>query len=168
MRYCPIFYAIGFQTDMSEAEYQRESGAGGEAVLSLDVIIEQQKIGQSDCIIFVYPVWWSDCPAKLKGWFDRVFCKGYAYGYDANGNKQVRMKKQRLGVLVCTAGYSAEYLEEIGIAESMRKVMMDDRLGQRFAKKEMIILGGTTAIDNVREQHLRRAHELGKGIESLL
>lgn len=159
-------YANGFQTDMSEAEYAREVGAGGE--VAEDVVREQEKIEQAECMIFVYPLWWSDCPAKLKGWFDRVFCRGYAYGYDSNGDRQIGMKKQKLGLLICTAGYSKEHLEEIGIAESMRKVMIDDRLGQRFERKELIILGGTIEIDKVREQHLSTVRELGKNLNKLL
>lgn len=161
-------YATGFRSDMSEAEYDRETGVASEAALAEDVVREQEKIEQSECVIFVYPLWWSDCPAKLKGWFDRVFCRGYAHGYDADGNRQIRMKKQKLGLLICTAGYSKESLEEIGIAESMRKVMIDDRLGQRFEKKELIILGGTIEIDKVREQHIGTVREVGKNIEKLL
>jgi NAD(P)H dehydrogenase (quinone) len=150
---------MNFQSDMSETEYEREGFAIIEKPLPNDVIIEQQKIQQSDCIVFIYPVWWSDCPAKLKGWFDRVYSVGYAYGYDQAGNKQIKMKKQKLGLVLCTA-------EEIGIAESMRKVMIEDRLGQRFTNKQMVIFGGTLEIEKVKEKHLINAFEIGKNIEN--
>lgn len=159
-------YDMGFQTDMTEIEYEREGFAKFEKSLSNDIILEQQKIQQSECIIFIYPVWWSDCPAKLKGWFDRVYSVGYAYGYDSDGNKQIKMKKQKLGLVLCTAGHPNEFLDETGIAESMRKIMIDDRLGQRFENKQMIILGGTLDIDKVREKHLMKAFEIGKNIEN--
>lgn len=35
----------------------------------------------------------------------------------------------------------------------MRNVMVDDRLGNRFQNKEMIILGGTTDQENVQPSH---------------
>jgi NAD(P)H dehydrogenase (quinone) len=156
-------YAMNFQTDMSEAEYEREGFALTDKPLAQDVIAEQQKIQQSDCIIFIYPVWWSDCPAKLKGWFDRVYSVGFAYGYDKAGNRHSSMKKQKSGFVICTAGHPLEFLEQNGMAESMRKIMINDRLGPRFEEKQMIILGGT--LDNVvKEDHLTRVFELGKNI----
>ncbi|HTO15805.1 MAG TPA: NAD(P)H-dependent oxidoreductase [Edaphocola sp.] len=159
-------YDMAFQTDMNESEYEREGFAKIENTLPKDIIIEQQKIQQSDCIVFIYPIWWSDCPAKLKGWFDRVYSVGYAYGYDSLGNKQIIMKKQKLGLALCTAGHPNEFLDEIGIAESMRKIMIDDRLGQRFENKQMIIFGGTLEIDKVKEKHLMKAFDIGENIEN--
>jgi NAD(P)H dehydrogenase (quinone) len=114
---------------------------------------EHRKIEAADCIIFLYPLWWSDCPAKLKGWFDRVYSVGYAYGYDGAGRKIQKMKTVPRGIVICTAGHPNEFLREIGIAESIRNVMLDDRLGKRFQQREMIILGGTLDLEKVKEQH---------------
>jgi NAD(P)H dehydrogenase (quinone) len=161
-------YEMNFQTDMTEQEYEREGFARIDLPVSDDVMTEQGKIEQADCIIFLYPVWWSDCPAKLKGWFDRVYSVGYAYGYDANGQKIQKMKKIKSGIVICTAGHSNEFLEETGMAESMRKVMLNDRLGVRFEKKEMIILGGTLDIEKVRRLHIDRIEKLIKQIKELL
>ena len=146
-------YDMDFQSDMSEQEYRREGLAQTHLPISADVLIEHQKIDLADCIVFLYPVWWSDCPAKLKGWFDRVYSVGYAYGYDAAGNKVQAMKTIPYGAVICTAGHPNDFLDEIGIAESMRNVMIDDRLGKRFLEKEMIILGGTLDLENVKQQH---------------
>ena len=145
-------YAMNFQTDMTEAEYEREGFVKTELPIPKDVQEEHAKIEKADCLIFVYPVWWSDCPAKLKGWFDRVYSVGYAYGYgDAENDDQ--MKTMKYGLVFCTAGHPNEFLQEIGIAESMRNVMIDDRLGKRFLNKEMIILGGTLDKEKVRPIH---------------
>lgn len=106
-------YAMNFQSDMSEAEYFRETSGQVEHPIPADVQAEHLKIEKADCIIFLYPVWWSDCPAKMKGWFDRVLTTGYAYkqreGY-------TQMKKVTHGIALCTAGYSNEYLLETGMA----------------------------------------------------
>jgi NAD(P)H dehydrogenase (quinone) len=48
--------------------------------LSADILAEQRKIDRSDAIVVQFPLWWYGMPAILKGWFDRVFVKGYAYG----------------------------------------------------------------------------------------
>ncbi len=158
-------YSMGFQTDMSEAEYEREGFAKTEISISDDVQAEHRKIENADCIIFLYPVWWSDCPAKLKGWFDRVYSVGYAYGYDKSDHSINKMKQVPYGFVICTAGHPNDFLDEIGIAESMRNVMIDDRLGQRFKHKEMHILGGTLEKEKVRPVHYQKIMHIVKTIE---
>jgi NAD(P)H dehydrogenase (quinone) len=44
----------------------------------------QQKIKNADRLIFIYPVWWGNMPAILKGFMDRVFTPGFAFKYRAN------------------------------------------------------------------------------------
>jgi NAD(P)H dehydrogenase (quinone) len=114
--------------------------------------------------VFMYPVWWSDCPAKLKGWFDRVFSAGFAYG--VNG-KPREMKLITYGLVLCTAGHPNQLLDEMGISKSMRNIMLDDRLGNRFERKEMVILGGTLKIEDVRQQHTIKIKELAAQIMGL-
>ncbi|GHT70620.1 flavodoxin family protein [Bacteroidia bacterium] len=158
-------YKMKFQSDMTEEEYEREGFAKTELPLSEDVIAEHRKIDWADCIVFLYPVWWSDCPAKMKGWFDRVYSAGYAYGYSQNGEKVIKMKHIKLGLVICTAGHPNDFLEETGIAGSMRNVMLDDRLGVRFEKKEMIILGGTLELEKVANSHLEKIMNLGMNMD---
>jgi NAD(P)H dehydrogenase (quinone) len=158
-------YKMKFQSDMTEEEYEREGFAKTELPLSEDVITEHRKIDWTDAIIFLYPVWWSDCPAKMKGWFDRVYSVGYAYGYDRNGGKVMKMKQIKLGLVICTAGHPNGFLEETGIAGSMRNVMLDDRLGVRFEKKEMMILGGTLELEKVANSHLEKIMNLGMNMD---
>lgn len=159
-------YAMNFNAVLSEDEYNRDVFSNSEVTIPLDVRLEQAKIEHADCIIFIYPVWWSDCPANLKGWFDRVFTAGYAYGYDANGQPSRRMKKLEYGLVICTAGHPNEFLDSTGISESMKKIMIDDRLGDRFKKKEMIILGGTLELDKLKDRHKETAYQLGKEIKN--
>lgn len=47
--------------------------------LSNDIEHELQKIKWADHILFQFPLWWFSVPAILKGWFDRVLVKGFAY-----------------------------------------------------------------------------------------
>lgn len=51
-----------------------------EGNLSPDVRAEQDKLMWADMIVLQFPLWWYGVPAILKGWFDRVFVKGFAYG----------------------------------------------------------------------------------------
>ena len=150
-------YAMNFQSDMSEVEYEREGFAKTQLALSNDVLDEHAKIEKADCIIFLYPVWWSDCPAKLKGWFDRVYSVGYAYGQNETSKK---MKTIPYGLVICTAGHPNAFLEEIKMAQSMETIMLEDRLGKRFEKKEMLILGGTLELEKVMEFHVKQMEEV--------
>lgn len=52
-----------------------------------DVILEQEKLLLADLVIFHFPLWWFSMPAILKGWVDRVFAYGLAYGYKDKGNQ---------------------------------------------------------------------------------
>lgn len=158
-------YASHFVSDMSETEYEREGFAKTQLHLPADVLAEQEKIENSDCIIFLYPVWWSDCPAKLKGWFDRVYSVGYAYGQNETSRK---MKTVPYGLAICTAGHPNDFLHEIEIAQSMEKIMLEDRLGKRFTNKEMIILGGTLELENVMAKHFEQINKIPKKIKAIL
>jgi len=156
-------YAMNFQSNMTEKEYEREGFADIELPISNDILAEHKKIENADCIIFLYPVWWSDCPAILKGWFDRVYSVGYAYGEKSNFPK---MKTIKYGIAICTAGHSNEFLNEIEISQSMKTIMLNDRLGKRFEHKEMLILGGTKDIENVRANHQSEINNLTTKIKS--
>ena len=157
-------YSMNFKTDMTEEEYEREGFANIDLPIPNDVKEEHKKLKKADCLIFVYPVWWSDCPSKLKGWFDRVYSVGYAYGNN-NSNQMDKMEILKYGLVICTAGHPNDFLQEIGIAESMRNVMIDDRLGSRFENKEMIILGGTLNKEKVRPIHSQIIESIGSNIK---
>jgi NAD(P)H dehydrogenase (quinone) len=158
-------YAINFQSDMTKEEYNREAFAKVEVPVAKDVLEEHKKIDKAGCIIFLYPVWWSDCPAKLKGWFDRVFSVGYAYKQKEDYPK---MEIVKYGVALCTAGYSNELLLETGLAQSMQNIMLNDRMGNRFEHKEMIILGDTLNLDKVKSRHTEQIEKLVSKIEHYL
>ena len=156
-------YEMNFQSDMDLEQYNRETSFEPSLPVPLDVAAEQAKIAQADALVFIYPVWWSDCPAKLKGWFDRVWTFGYVYTYESGGHKSSRIGITK-ALVICPAGHPVEHLKEIGIAQSMRRIMLDDRLkGVGIENAEMEILGGMVNQDpQVRERNLNRAYELGK------
>ncbi len=45
----------------------------------------QKRIEAADHLIFVFPVWWYDLPAILKGFMDKVLLKNWAYEYSKTG-----------------------------------------------------------------------------------
>lgn len=155
-------YAQGFLSEMDAPQYDREVGLDPDRPVPDDVRLEQERIARADALAFIYPVWWSDCPAKLKGWFDRVWTYGYAYFYDTDNARQTRISIRKALVL-CPAGHTVEHLEEIGIAESMRRIMLHDRLlGIGVKEARMEILGGMLPkVETYRAANLERAYRLG-------
>ncbi|MDO5288192.1 MAG: NAD(P)H-dependent oxidoreductase [Pseudomonadota bacterium] len=51
-----------------------------------DVEQEQRKILAADAVILLFPLWWFSMPAIMKGWIERVWAFGLAYGYQGAGN----------------------------------------------------------------------------------
>ena len=158
-------YAMNFKSEMTEEEYLREVSGNCELPVSQDVLVEQGKILRADCLVFIYPLWWSDCPAKLKGWFDRVMTCGFAYFYEQSGLRKTRISVQK-SLVICSAGHSSLHLEENGIAEGMHRIMLNDRLlGVGVKEASMKILGGILPGDNSKhEANLQMAYELGLSI----
>ena len=164
-------YAMEFRSDMTLAEYEREMNVRGDRArrpLPADVAEEHRKIGRADGLAFVFPVWWSDCPARLKGWFDRVWVCGYAYDYDIPGETFPfpRLSIARALVL-CTAGNTEDALERSGVAESMCRIYANDRLqpGLGVARCEFVLLSGTADPQHaaqMRERSLDTAYRLGR------
>ena len=48
--------------------------------LTEDVRREQAKLRRADAVVLQFPLWWYAMPAILKGWVDRVYANGFAYG----------------------------------------------------------------------------------------
>lgn len=159
-------YAMDFQTDMDPAHYERETGPDPDAPIPPDVKREHDNITSADGVVFIYPVWWSGCPAKLKGWFDRVLTHGFAYLRGDWGDRKKTAAIDRALVL-CPAGHTREDLERQGIAESMRVIMLEDRIqGLGARESRMEILGGmSNGDDAIRRRNLELAFELGRTFE---
>ena len=155
-------YAMNFASDMSEEEYKREAFYRRELPVPDDVRAEQEKINSSDAIVFIFPVFWTDAPAKLVGWFDRVWTFGFAYGENR------RMKQLEKGLVLCIAGNTLEYFKTTGLGDAMEKVFLNDRLFDRVKSKEMIILDATSRElaerELYREKHLKRAFDAGAAL----
>ena len=49
-----------------------------------EIAAQSREIAEADGIIVVHPNWWSQPPAILKGWLDRVLRPGVAYKFGAS------------------------------------------------------------------------------------
>jgi len=44
-----------------------------------DIAADIRQLQQTESLILIFPTWWFNFPAVLKGWFDRVWAPGFAY-----------------------------------------------------------------------------------------
>jgi NAD(P)H dehydrogenase (quinone) len=117
MRWKAVFDEQDFpsRADPSRLSFIAESGhAYLNGMQTPDVTAEQRKLLAADAVIFHFPLWWFGMPAILKGWVDRVFAYGLAYGYKAEGNRyrygDGGFKGKRALLSVAVGGPEKDYL----------------------------------------------------------
>ncbi|MQM26618.1 NAD(P)H oxidoreductase [Glycomyces albidus] len=71
-------HAEGFDPRMTEAD--QPDWDDRDKVYSPEVQAHMERILAADVIVPVFPVYWNGLPALLKGWIDRVWNYGFAYG----------------------------------------------------------------------------------------
>ena len=152
-------YKMDFNPVMTEQEYLRDANYRNSPEVASDVLEEQEKINSADAIAFIYPVFWTEAPARLVGWFDRVWSYGFAYG-------DKTMKLLDKAIILCSAGNPIEKLEQFGLLDSMKKVMLGDRLYGRAKQLEFVVFDNTSRENELRtknwETNLQKAYEKGK------
>lgn len=96
------------------------AAASGEAfasrALTDDVKAEQDKLLWADALILQFPLWWYSMPAILKGWVDRVYAYGLAYGVGEHSDRhwgdrfgQGTFVGKRAMLVVTTGGWQEHY-----------------------------------------------------------
>lgn len=102
---------------------------------SKDITSEQQKLLAADAAILQFPLWWFGMPAILKGWVDRVFAYGLAYGYKGAGNRyrygDGGLKGKR-ALLSVTVGGPAEDYSPRGINGPLEQLLFPITHGTLF------------------------------------
>jgi len=142
-------YKMDFKADITEQQYLRDANYKNTPFSEEDVLAEHEKINSADAIAFIYPIFWTEAPAKLVGWFDRVWTYGFAYG-------DKKMKMMDKAMVLCSAGNPIERLEQFGLLASMKKVMFGDRLFNRGTSREKETREGNW------DSNLAKAYEKGK------
>ena len=76
------------------------------------------------------------------------------------------MKELDKAIVLCSAGNPIERLEQFGLLDSMKKVMLGDRLFGRAREMEFMIFDNTSRENELREKNwdmnLQKAYGKGK------
>lgn len=110
----------------SVVDLMGEAYASGQ--LPSEVIEEQRKLGSADLVVLQFPLWWYGPPAILKGWFDRVFTNGFAYGpSDPETGLPVRYGdgplSGRRALVIVTAGEDDRSIGERGVSGDLDSLL---------------------------------------------
>ena len=123
-------YAMGWKAVVDPADFldrdprepfhpEKASRHGYETdTQTADIAIEQRKLLEADLVLLQFPLWWFSMPAILKGWVDRVFAYGLAYGVGEHSDQkwgerygEGKFKGKRAMLIVTTGGWAPHYSE---------------------------------------------------------
>jgi putative NADPH-quinone reductase len=81
-------FKVGFDPVLREEDEPHYDQV--EQKFSPEVHEEMERINQHDAIVFVFPMYWSNMPAIMKGYLDRVWNLGFAYSYLSPNTMKVK------------------------------------------------------------------------------
>ena len=121
-------YAMQWKAPLDVADFAHiEPGAHFDPVLDSlrafedgtqpeDIAGEQAKLLWADAVIFQFPLWWYSMPAILKGWVERVYAYGFAYGVGEHSDThwgdrfgEGTLAGKRAMLVVTTGGWAPHY-----------------------------------------------------------
>jgi NAD(P)H dehydrogenase (quinone) len=123
-------YAMGWDPVLRPSDYgsatdgvrpltDRAGAATRAGSIAPDILAEQAKVARADLVVFVFPLWWFGLPAILKGWFDRVFLQGFAFGIPAETGQRLRYGdgglRDKRAFTIITAGDRPNSFEPRGV-----------------------------------------------------
>jgi len=125
-----------------------------------DVIGERMMLRDADVFALFYPFWLNAPPAMLKGYFDRVFGLGFAYGKGPGGNEPLLHGRKLISFT--SSGAPLEWVDKTGALKAVR-TQFDDYLSQISGVEvvDHIHFGGIVPNirDDVVERHLESVRE---------
>jgi NAD(P)H dehydrogenase (quinone) len=121
----PVFLTIFFMVlpqalntrpsfmDRLEAEQMRAARIeAGEDGFTAELKAEMDKLEKADLLIFQFPLWWFGLPAILKGWVDRVFAQGWAYGPGVGNYSRGKFRGRKAMLSFATGGPLSQFAED--------------------------------------------------------
>lgn len=124
-----------------------------------DIKRYQEMITWADKLTIVYPLWWSQMPAQLKGFFDRVFANGFAFEYTKTGPNG--LLKDKTAQIIVNIGTPLEFFEKAGMDEAINKVNENGLFGFCGIKAKTTYFGSVTSCsDEQRKEYLKSLKDL--------
>ena len=126
---------------------------------------EQEALLWAEALVFIYPLWWFDRPAMLKGWFDLVLTNGLAFEYSDKGVQGLLKHKKAL--VMITAGGSKQYFIDNDALQLIHRPVTDGTLSFCGITdvSHRIYYDVASVSDEERAEILKESLELGRTFE---
>jgi NAD(P)H dehydrogenase (quinone) len=114
-------YAIDFDPCLSSDEHRRYLDIAHDHP---DPMVRDHidHLRRADCLVFVYPTWWSGLPAVLKGWLERVLLPGVAFRLD-DRTRRVRPALTNIALLVGITTLGGPRWERLLVGDAGRRTV---------------------------------------------
>lgn len=148
---------IGYELlDLYKLKYDpilqsEELGGINNQKISEDSVSYQEKIKNSDKLIFIFPTWWQGMPAILKGFFDKVFCSGFAFIYK-NGIPIALLKEKRAVVFSATG--SPQLINRFLLGNRGMRIIIKNILGFCGIKAKGYTMGSALKLTDKHKKRL--------------
>ncbi|OLP52647.1 NAD(P)H dehydrogenase [Rhizobium rhizosphaerae] len=156
---CLDLYAENFDPRLTVEERRTHATATG---ASPDCQAMAAQLAEAEILVLVFPQWWFDFPAILKGYFDRVLAPGVAFETIEGGPIRPKLKGLRHLVALSSTG-SPWWMARLVMGEPVRRLLKRGILSgcAPQARFRMLTLHGIEASTLKRRQaHLARVDRL--------
>jgi NAD(P)H dehydrogenase (quinone) len=133
-----------------------------------DIVEQQKKVARAQGLAFISPIWFVGFPSILKGWIERVYTPGFAFGLSMegwNGDLKGRiplLKHEKVQIISTTLFNQEAY--DTGLRESLKRLI--DDFAFRYPGIKNVEHAYYYAVhgvsDEVRKNYLKNAYLLGK------
>ncbi len=134
----------------------------------LDVLEQQQRVARADALVLISPIYFVGLPAILKGWIERVFTLGFAFGLKPEGWKgdlagRIPLLKHKKALIINTTLFN-EQAYQSGIAQAMKQLIDDFAFTYPGIEtvEHVYFYAVYGADDATRKGYLERAYRLGR------
>jgi NAD(P)H dehydrogenase (quinone) len=133
-----------------------------------DVVKQQAKVASAQGLAFISPIWFVGFPAILKGWIERVYTAGFAFGITKEGwngdlKGRIPLLKHEKVVIINTTLFNEESYKD-GFEPALKRLI--DDFAFRFPGIKHVEHTYYYAVHGVgeetRKRYLENAYLLGK------
>jgi NAD(P)H dehydrogenase (quinone) len=133
-----------------------------------DVAIQQEKVAAADVLAFISPVYFMGFPAILKGWIERVFSLGFAFGMTPEGwhgdlAGRIPLLDHEKAIIINTTLFD-EQAYQSGLGDAMKRLIDDFAFRYPGIKdvEHVYFYAVGSVDDDTRQEYLQRAYLLGR------